>query len=145
MPNAQLQGYNAGAAHTPFMTSNTVVAPSATRTAPQANASEWDPFGPAPGSIPAVAGVGAEKGRAENKKWDPFIEEEHKATGPSGGGGANDTWADIQDSEVGGETDRQGESHSILLSCNNIWWGIGGCVMMSQMIQGYHICIIYLL
>ncbi len=102
MANAQLEGYNVGATRTPFTASNLV--PS-TRTE-QANASEWDPFGPGSGPVPAVASVAAETGRTENKKWDPFAEEEYKATGPSGGGGANDAWADIQDSQVGGKTGR---------------------------------------
>ncbi len=105
MANSQSEGYNTGTTSTPFHNANAVQL----SRAGQARANEWDPFGPGPGSVAtagSVAAVAPTVGTTASRKWDPFLEEEQKATpndGPSGGSGVNDTWADIQDSQVGGK------------------------------------------
>ncbi len=104
MANSNSESCNTGTTSTPFSNANAVQL----NRAGQARANEWDPFGPGPGSVATAGSVAA--GTTENRKWDPFSEEQ-KATrydGRSGGSGVNDTWDDIQDSQVGGKIRQAG-------------------------------------
>ncbi len=94
-------GYIAGTTSTPFHNASAVQS----NPADQARTNqEWDPFGPGPSHVTTTGGSVAGVGATKSRKWDPFSEETQQAQ-PNDGtpSGVNDTWADIQDSQVGGK------------------------------------------